>query len=180
MDPYVEACVRLEDAGVRYLLVGAFGANLYAREVGMVFHTADCDILIPPRPRILAKALRTLRSLGYELEAGDEPLVGEEDPVLLQGILRARAAIRALSHSARIDLMLELAGAGFERLWKRQRRVRIGAALLRLAPLDALIRSKQLANRPKDRLFLEANRAALEEMIRREALRSRSVRKRRT
>src|SRR5437879_911638 len=51
MDPYVEVCTRLEAAGVRYLVVGAFGINLYAGQVGVVITTADCDLMIPADPK---------------------------------------------------------------------------------------------------------------------------------
>lgn len=36
MDPYVEACAGLEAAGVRYLIVGAFGASLYAGQADIL------------------------------------------------------------------------------------------------------------------------------------------------
>jgi hypothetical protein len=130
MDPYVEACERLENAGVRYLIVGAFGINLYAGQVGIVITTADCDVMIPPEVPVLAKAVHTLRGLGYSMEAG---------------------------------------GATFESLWLEQRRFAIEGATLRVGPLAALVRSKQLAGRPKDHAFLEAHRAALDEMLRRES-----------
>jgi hypothetical protein len=167
MDPYVEACSRLDEAGVRYLIVGAFGINLYAGQVGAVITTGDCDLMIPADANALEAAVRTLRSLGFTLEAGGE-LLPDEDPVVLDGILRARACVRAMRPDARIDLPLEISGATFEALWPEQRRFTIEGRTLRVGPLAALVRSKQLADRPKDRAFLEAHRVALEEMLRRE------------
>jgi hypothetical protein len=46
MDAYVEVCERFEEHGIRYVLVGVFAINFYARQVGEVITTADCDILI--------------------------------------------------------------------------------------------------------------------------------------
>lgn len=167
MDPYVEVCARFEAAGLRYLIVGAFGINLYAGQVGLVITTGDCDLLIPADVASLSTALRTLRDLHFSLEAGDEPLP-DEDPVVLAGIVRARACVRASREDARIDLPLEISGASFDALWSSHRRFSVEGTTLRVAPLGDLIRSKQLAGRPKDRAFLEAHRAALEEMLRRD------------
>jgi hypothetical protein len=167
VDPYVEACARLEKAGVRYLIVGAFGINLYAGQVGVVITTADCDVMIPPDVRVLTKAVRALRKLGFSMEAGGDPLP-DEDPAVLGGIVRARACVRAIRPDARIDLPLEISGASFDSLWSEHRRFNVEGATLRVGPLAALVRSKQLAGRPKDRAFLEAHRAALDEILRRE------------
>jgi hypothetical protein len=167
MDPYLEACRGLEEAGVRYVIVGAFGINLYAAQVGVVITTADCDLMIPAEPAMLATAMRTLRGLGFTLAAGGEPLP-DEDLAVLEGVVRARACVHADKPGASIDLPLQISGAGFETLWAQQRRMNVGGTMLRVGPLEELLRSKQLAGRPKDRVFLEVHRAALEEMLRRE------------
>lgn len=167
MDPYVEVCARLEADGVRYLIVGAFGINLYAGQVGLVITTGDCDVMVPADVTTLTRALKGLRQLGFSLEAGDEPLP-DEGPVVLAGIVRARACVRATREDARIDLPLEISGATFDALWPEQRRFLVEGVPLRVAPLSELVRSKQLAGRPKDRAFLEAHREALEDLVRRD------------
>jgi hypothetical protein len=167
MDPYVEACDGLERAGVRYLVIGAFGINLYAGEVGAVFTTADCDLMLAPDKDQLRRALEVLAALGYVFEAGGEPLP-DLDPLVLAGIVRARAVVRAFRPDARIDLPLEAAGVDFEAMWSDQRRLVVEDVALRVGPLRMLIRSKQIADRPKDRAFLEAYRATLDEMLRRD------------
>ena len=167
MDPYAEFLQRLEVAGVRHLVIGAFGINLYAQAVGVVVNTADCDVLLPPDPDNLGRAVRILEELGYELEAGGEPLI-DADEAILRGIVRALACVRAVRESAHIDLPLGMAGADFESLWRDQREARIGNQVIRVAPLAALIRSKEIANRPKDRLFLEVHKDALLQALVRE------------
>jgi hypothetical protein len=57
MDPYVEVCKRFEDERIRYVIVGVFGINFYARQVGEIITTADCDILIPAEFLAFRKAL---------------------------------------------------------------------------------------------------------------------------
>jgi hypothetical protein len=72
VDPYVRACRDLEKAGVRYVIVGAFGADLYARDTGCIIRTLDCDILLPADPLVLGRAVAVLKKLGYSMQAGGE------------------------------------------------------------------------------------------------------------
>ncbi len=154
MRAYFSVCRALEKAGVQYVMVGAFGINVLCRARGPVIATEDCDLLLPPEVGQLATAMRILRKRGFALEAGGEPQM-DEDPDNLRGIIRARACVRAVKGLVRIDLPLEIAGYDFKRLWKRHRRIRIAGVTLRVGPIDALLRSKRLADRPKDRAFLE-------------------------
>jgi hypothetical protein len=165
VNPYARACRDLEKAGVRYVIVGAFGANLYARDAGCVITTQDCDLLLPPDPEGLSRAIAVLKKLRYSLEAGGEPV--DQDPDLVRGIVRALGCVRAVKKNARIDLPLAIAGCTFESLWKRQRRVRVGSVTVRVAPLRDILRSKKLADRPKDRLFLATFKDALEQLLKR-------------
>jgi hypothetical protein len=168
MDPYVRASRHLARAGVRHLIIGAFGVNLYARDAGQIITTADCDLLIPARLSALAKALKTLRRLGFKLEAGGEPLP-TLDPVIVHGILRSRANVRAFRKGAQIDLALRIAGGTFGRFWKNRRTFVVEGVRLQVGSLADLIRSKQAAGRPKDRLFLGVFRSVLKDMLRRES-----------
>jgi hypothetical protein len=164
MHPYAEACRRLAQARVPYVIVGVFGVNLYSERVGTVITTADCDFLLPADAAILSRALRALAGLGYAFEAGREPFL--PDPELLQGVVRARANIVARREDTQLDLVLEIAGCRYEDLWKRRRRFRVDDVLVRVAPLQDILRSKELAGRPKDRLFLETYRDALDNLLR--------------
>jgi hypothetical protein len=55
MNPYAEAFRALSRARIPYVVIGAFGANLYGEQAGMVIRTLDCDLLIPPDPGVLAR-----------------------------------------------------------------------------------------------------------------------------
>jgi hypothetical protein len=163
MDPYLRVCRELEKARVPYLIVGAFGANLYAREVGAVLTTLDCDLLLPADPAVLGRAVGVLRTLRYRLEAGGEPV--DIDPALMRGIVRAGACVRAVKKTVQIDLPLSIAGCRFKSLWRNQHRLKAGGVLLRVAPLRDILRSKKLADRPKDRLFLATYEDALRQLL---------------
>jgi len=153
---------------VRYVIVGVFGINLYAQKAGEFITTADCDILVPAKLEVLSKALAILIESGFFLEAGGEPLP-EVDDVLLQGILRARAAIRADRPDARIDLCIDIAGATFDELWQNHRTFDVQDTPLRVGDIGALVASKVAADRPKDRLFLELHKETIEALLRKEA-----------
>jgi hypothetical protein len=161
---YGEVCRRFHEGRVPYVIVGVFGANLHAQQAGLVVTTADCDLLLPPDPKVLARALRVLRKLRFTLSAGGEG-IPDEDPVLMDGIVRARACVQAVRGIVRIDLALEIAGYTFERLWNRRRRFRLGGAVVHVAPLEDILRSKELAGRDKDKLFLATYRDALEQLL---------------
>jgi len=123
--------------------------------------------LLYPDVDQLRRALEVLGTLGFTFEAGGEPLP-DLDPLVLAGIVRARAVVRARRTDARIDLPLQAAGVNFDSMWAEQRRLMVENVALRVGPLRMLIRSKQVADRPKDRAFLAAYHATLEEMLRRD------------
>ena len=163
-DEYVEVCRRFNKAHVRYVIVGVVGISLYAKRAGLVMTTADCDLLIPAKVPTIERAIRILRRMKYELEAGGEPLIGE-DPVVLEGIKRTRSVIRAFRGGSQIDLPLQISGYTFESLWRARRRFRLQRVMLYVGPLDALLHSKELAGRPKDKLFLKTYEDALEQLL---------------
>lgn len=163
--PYAEVCRRLRLARVPYVIVGVFGASLHAQRAGLVVTTADCDILLPADVKVLGRANRVLRGLGFELEAGVEPLP-DDDPVVLAGVVRARACLRAFREKAQVDLPLQIAGYEFADLWPKRRRFRLQGVEVNVASLEHILRSKELAGRPKDRLFLATYKDALEQLLR--------------
>lgn len=165
MDPYLEACSRLEQAGIRYMIVGVFGINFYAQQMGHIITTADCDILIPAEIFFFQKALDALTSLGFVLEAGGEPLL-DLDQALAEHILRARAVVVAERVDARIDLCTQIAGTDFRKLWRRHRQFLVEGIEIRVGPVRGLVESKRSADRPKDRLFFEQHKEIIEKVLR--------------
>jgi len=60
-----------------------------------------------------------------------------------------------------VDLTLVMAGFDFDTVWQERRRFRVDSVEIPVARLDHIIRSKALADRPKDRLFLATHEEAL-------------------
>jgi hypothetical protein len=114
------------------------------------------------------KALQTLVKIGFTLEAGDEPIV-KLDAALVKGILRARAAVRAERPGASVDLCTQVVGMDFHEAWEAHRQFVMEGVTLRVGALQDLVKSKQLTDRPKDRLFLEIHREMIEALLRKSA-----------
>lgn len=74
MAPFPKLVEAFERAGVRSVLIGVWGANLYARSGASVFATLDYDLLLPAEADNALRAWEACRSCGLELWLGDEPL----------------------------------------------------------------------------------------------------------
>jgi hypothetical protein len=162
IDPYAEACLALEGAGVRYVVIGGFGMNLYALERGVIVSTQGCDLLIHAQADVLLSALGALRGRGFLLEAGGEPLV-DEDASIAEGIVRARATVRAAKAHGLVDLLLQARALDFEDCWARRTQHAVEGVALHVAPLDAIVASKRAVNRKQDQLALEMWREQFDE-----------------
>jgi hypothetical protein len=164
VDPYVEACVALEGAGVRHVVIGGFGMNLYALKRGVIVSTHDCDLLIPAEADVLLSALGALRGRGFLIEADGEPLLGEGASIA-EGLVRARTTLRAVKDAQCVDLHLDARAMEFEDCWARRTAHVVEGVALQVAPLDAIVASKRAVNRRKDQLVLEMWRVQFDEPL---------------
>jgi hypothetical protein len=169
MDEWLLACRTLEAAGVPYVIVGAFGAELHFLRTAVQISTHDMDVLLPMSWQQVLSALEALGKAGFTFSVGDEGLI--PDDVQAQGIVRNCATVKAERGEHSVDLLTELPGHRFEELWERQSEYVLKGVPVRVAPLDAIIQSKHQAGRMKDRLFLEQFREVIEEAFDREAKR---------
>ena len=163
MDEWLLACRSLDAAGVRYLVLGAFGAELHFMRAATQILTHDMDILVPQDPDNLLRALTALRAAGFDLEAGGEGLL--PDDVIAAGIIRQAATVKALRGKESVDVMTWLRTIDFEDIWTRQVVFDVAGTPVRAAPLEAILRSKKLAYRMKDRMFLEQFKEVVEEAL---------------
>lgn len=170
MDEWLLLCRALRDAGVPFLVVGAFGAETHFLRDANLILTHDMDLLLPPDRQTLAHALATAQQAGFDLSAASEPLVW--DDVILDGVIRNGITIQAMRNEQRVDLMLSAPGLEFDELWPRAREFPMRGVVLPVAPLEAILRSKKLANRVKDRLFLEQFREVIAEALERDRKRN--------
>lgn len=163
MDEWLLACRVLDSAGVRWLIVGGFGAELHFPHAANQILTRDMDLLLPPDPANLLAALLALQAAGFTLQAGGEELLPDE--VVAAGIVRQVATVRALRGQESVDLITWLRTLDFEELWREQRNFSVQGTPVRTAPLEAILRSKKLAYRMKDRMFLEQFKEVITEAL---------------
>ena len=136
----------LAEHGVRYVLIGALAARLN----GFPRVTAAAD-LTPARDsenlERLAAALRSLEARDWT-DGVPEGLAFDCSAVTL-----GRAHLWNLVTSAgRVDLLFHPAGvASFDALASEAERFEVFGATLLVAPLRAILRMKEAADRPKDR-----------------------------
>lgn len=82
---------RLLDAlareGVRFVMIGAAGANYYAEGGSTLFTTKDRDLILPPDPDNLVSCWRACEVAGLSLWSGNEPRATPRDRALAQRIV---------------------------------------------------------------------------------------------
>ncbi|HME70418.1 MAG TPA: hypothetical protein VKM54_11200 [Myxococcota bacterium] len=162
--PLLEALATLARAGVEFVVVGVSGINFYARDASEAVVTADVDVFLAPRVEALRSALGALRRTGFELWAGGEPFLDVDDTEILANLIRSGANVTAENEAgARVDLMLSAAGFGYDDLAADAVTFRLGDIEVRVGRLEKLLRSKELAGRPKDVAFLRLFAARLRE-----------------
>jgi len=164
MDPYVIVCRVLKQAGVPFLVIGAFGIDLHASELGLGIVTYDLDLLLPARIDVLERCFLELTRAGCTFTWNGEAMPAP-DELLLGDILRSRACITASLDGSAIDLVLHAAKLDFDELWPRREARTLGSLSLDTIPLADLLLSKAAANRLKDRLFIETWRELLDKML---------------
>ncbi len=152
---------------MRFIVIGLWGANYYARSGATLFATQDQDLFLPPDPDNLLRAWQSCDALGLSLWAGDEPLDLPRDLVLARAVLDRRAMTTATGDEGiQIDLTLEMSGFEFEDVWKRRRTFVADGVEIPVARLTDIVASKANAGREKDRLFLATYGEALRELAR--------------
>jgi hypothetical protein len=165
-ESFLRLISRLETQAVRFVVIGVSAANYYARSATEVFSTQDRDLFVPRDSSNLLAAWMASREEGYELWTGDEPLGEPIDTWLAERMVERRAATSAIHPDGiTVDFTLEMAGFEFETVKQACRLFRVEATEIPVARLAHIVESKRLANRPKDRLFLETWRERLAEML---------------
>ena len=147
----------LEENDVEYVLIGAFAATIH----GSGLRTEDVDVCprgTPSNLRRLALALRVLDAQELDPHKGefvertwDETMLAADETWLLGTV------------AGRLDLVFMPSGTeGYEDLARGAVEFEIGDLRVRVASLEDVIRSKEAANRPRDREQLATLRRLLE------------------
>ena len=166
MDPFTALAGALSTAGVRYLVIGVWGANYYAPSGNAMFMTLDRDLFLPADPDNLLEAWRVCEANGFRLFTGSEPFDETHDGGLAPTVVSRRALTRA-SHGVATDVELSLVMSGFdfEEVWPERRTFEVEGVAIPIARLSHIVASKSRAGREKDRLFLATHREALRHLL---------------
>ena len=159
----------LRERNVRFVLIGVWGANLYATAAGTVFTTEDRDLFLPSDPDNLLRAWQASEAADFTLWCGDEPLDMPHDRFLADAIIARRMLVRAGDeHGLSVDLTSVMAGFDFETVWSERRIFVVEGVEIPVARLSHIVRSKAAVGRDKDRLFLATHADALKQLLGRE------------
>jgi predicted nucleotidyltransferase len=127
----------LNDAGVRYLVVGGYAVMKYTEP----YNTKDLDIWIEATPENATRALEALRRFGAPAKGVTEEDFLNPDLVYQVGV-----------EPVRVDVMSRVSGLDFPSAWDHRSEARFDEVIAPVLSIDDLIRAKRAAGRAKDRL----------------------------
>jgi len=144
--PFTHLVAGLHAARARFVLIGVWGANSWARSASTIFTTQDYDLLLPPDPDDVLRAWRVCEQAGLGLWCGDEPLDEPRDSALARRVVDSRALVRATDGRALdVDLTLTMSGFDFETVWRERRLFRAEGVDVPVARLRHIVESKAAA-----------------------------------
>jgi predicted nucleotidyltransferase len=164
--PFARLVEALRRRRVRFVVIGVSGANFYASDAALAFHTEDHDLFLPADARNELRAWQACTEAGFDLWLGDEPLDSPRDLELARQIVRRRALVRATPDDGpTVDLTLVMAGFTFPPVYAGRRPFLVDGVRIDVARLHDIVASKAAAGRPKDRLFLATHEQALADLL---------------
>lgn len=140
---------------------------------GSPLTTVDADICPADDRENLERLARALREMGAQLRSEDSLGLVNGGPVGVSfectaELLAGREILELLTRSGELDVVFKPAGcSGFADLDTRAVSVPLGGVSVRVASLADVIRSKEAADRPKDRRALPLLRQLEEELRKR-------------
>ncbi len=147
---------------VRYVLIGGLAAVLH----GSPLPTIDADICPSREPDNLARLSRALTELDARIRSADAPdgVPFPRDATFLATV----ELLNLVTTAGDLDLaFLPAGGADYTILAPRAKALQVRGRTILVASLEDVIRSKEAANRPKDRRNLPVLRQLLDELRRR-------------
>jgi len=158
-------CDALNDHGVHYVLFGSFAGLLQ----GVPLRTVDIDIVPETSPINLQRLCDALNSLHPpwrvdDLSAGLKIDGGQLEP---RHILGSSVALGLVTNAGMVDIVLEPKGfeGGYPDLDRSAIGVEVEGTRVRVGTLAALITSKHLLSRAKDREHLPLLRHRVAELM---------------
>ena len=123
----------LNDHKVKYVIIGATAFPVH----GYVRATLDVDIFIEPTTENAQRTLLALQKFGYDTTG-----------LLVNDLLEKKVLIR--QYTVETDIHPFVAGVTFDEIWESRIEGTYGETKAFFAGLDALIKMKKSAGRPKD------------------------------
>ena len=159
-DPYRTVIQTFNRRGIRYVVVGMAGINYYARQSSEMFATLDYDLFLEPTLKNIRQASEALKVLGFTVATS----AGETEPGHVAQIVRQRRTLTATTLAGvMVECLLEISGFPFSELARDAATFTVRGVPVKVGRLTKLLKSKQVAARPKDRAFLRRYRALLED-----------------
>ncbi len=150
-----ELLARLNEAGVRFVLVGGLAVNAW----GYLRGTRDVDVVPDPSAENLARLDTLLRELGGKVDVGGRLL----DADAISTFLRTGDRTLVITDLGQIDVLQGLPQIPrFAVLDEEATEIDLDGLLVRVCSLNHLLEMKRASDRPRDRDDLEALEAAQE------------------
>lgn len=153
----------LDRHGVQYVLIGGLAAVLH----GSPLPTLDADICPSRTQENLARLAAALSEIDARIRTPDatDGVAFPREAAFLAGV----ELLNLVTRVGDVDLAFLPAGtSGFDDLARRAVPMRIRSVTIAVAAMEDIIRSKEAANRPKDRRSLPVLRQLLEELRKRQ------------
>ena len=147
---------------VDYVLIGGLAATLH----GSSALTNDADICPDPSSENLERLAAAVREMKARVRNEAEPdgVAFSADPEFLQRM----QLVNLTTRFGDFDIAFQPAGGhGYEDLVRRAVEIEVDGTVVRVASLADIIRSKEAANRPKDRATLPILYALEDEIAKR-------------
>ena len=137
---YEELFKILNGYRVKYLVVGAYAVMHYTEPR----FTKDIDIWIIPEINDPQNVFDALRKFGAPLKEVKPDDFKDKRMILQIGI-----------PPIRIDIMIDVPGIEFQEAWRNKKKVRYGKTPINILSEKELIKAKETAGRPQDKLDLK-------------------------
>jgi hypothetical protein len=148
---------------IDYVLIGGLAATLH----GSSALTNDADICPDPSPENLERLAAALREMDARIRTE-----AERDGVQFSAdadFLKRTRLVNLTTRLGDFDIAFQPDGShGYEDLARRATEIAIDGTIVRVASLGDIIRSKEAANRPKDRATLPVLYALQDEIAKRD------------
>lgn len=153
-DPYLQVLSIFNKKKVDYLLIGVSAINYYAKSTMNIIMTADYDIFVKPEKKNVAKALKVMSLLDYTMQTDNFTINKINDRTVGKIVDKRKTVICENVYHNLIEICLDVSGFTFEELCKNVKIFKAGRENIFVANLKDLLKMKEVADRPKDRLFL--------------------------